>query len=56
MEVTSINYFGSDGWENCTEFQKKVDELNSELCEIESYNPYSLTKEKIQEIVKKYGK
>jgi hypothetical protein len=20
MEVTSINYFGSDGWENCTEF------------------------------------
>lgn len=42
--------------EKITEFQKKVDELNSELCKIESYNPYSLTKEKIQEIVKKYEK
>ena len=20
MEVTSINYFGNDGWENCTDF------------------------------------
>jgi hypothetical protein len=42
--------------EKITEFQKKLDELNSELCEIESYNPYNLTQEKIQEIVKKYGK
>lgn len=36
-------------------YQKNLDILNRDLSELEAYNPYDFTKEKIQEIVKQYG-
>jgi len=42
--------------ENILNCQAELDKYKADLAELEAWNPYDLTKEKIQEIVKNYAK